>query len=40
VGLAPGYHFGEASRAFLRMCTFRETEQMRIALDRMVNAMT
>ena len=40
VGLAPGYHFGESSRAFLRMCTFRETEQMRIALDRMVDAMT
>lgn len=40
VGLAPGYHFGESSRAFLRMCTFRETEQMRVALDRMVDAMT
>ena len=39
VGLAPGYHFGEASRPFLRMCTFRDTEQMRIALDRMVDAM-
>ncbi|MBB3611295.1 pyridoxal phosphate-dependent aminotransferase [Rhizobium sp. BK602] len=39
VGLAPGYHFGESSRAFLRMCTFRDTEQMRIALDRMVGAM-
>ncbi|MBB4566298.1 pyridoxal phosphate-dependent aminotransferase [Rhizobium leucaenae] len=39
VGLAPGYHFGESSRAFLRMCTFRDTGQMRTALDRMVDAM-
>ncbi len=32
--------FRRSSRAFLRMCTFRDTEQMRIALDRMVDAMT
>jgi aspartate/methionine/tyrosine aminotransferase len=40
VGLAPGYHFGEASRPFLRMCTFRNTDEIRAALDRMVEAMT
>lgn len=39
VGLAPGYFFGESSRAFLRMCTFRDIEQIRTALDRMVDAM-
>lgn len=39
VGLAPGYLFGDASRAFLRMCVFRDIEQLHIALDRMVDAM-
>ncbi|MDE1994817.1 MAG: aspartate aminotransferase, partial [Rhizobiaceae bacterium] len=39
VGLAPGYHFGEASRAFVRMCTFRDTGEIGTALDRMVDAM-
>lgn len=38
VGLAPGYLFGDASRAFLRMCVFREKEQIQTALDRMVEA--
>ncbi|TQX92336.1 MULTISPECIES: pyridoxal phosphate-dependent aminotransferase [Rhizobium] len=40
VGLAPGYLFGDSSRAFLRMCIFRDIEQIRTALDRMVGAMT
>ncbi|WP_244598670.1 pyridoxal phosphate-dependent aminotransferase [Rhizobium tubonense] len=39
VGLAPGYLFGDSSRAFLRMCIFRDIEQIRTALDRMVGAM-
>ena len=39
VGLAPGYLFGDASRAFLRMCVFREEELIRTALDRMVEAL-
>lgn len=39
VGLAPGSLFGEASRAFLRMCVFRDAEQIRTALDRMVRAL-
>ncbi|MGO4436673.1 pyridoxal phosphate-dependent aminotransferase [Rhizobium sp. RAF56] len=39
VGLAPGYLFGDSSRAFLRMCVFRDIEQVRTALDRMVDAM-
>ncbi len=36
---APGYHSGEASCPFLRICTFRDTQQRRITLDRMVDAM-
>jgi aspartate/methionine/tyrosine aminotransferase len=39
VGLAPGYLFGDSSRAFLRMCIFRDIGQIRTALDRMVDAM-
>ncbi len=39
VGLAPGYLFGDASRAFLRMCVFREEDQLRVALDRMAAAL-
>lgn len=39
VGLAPGQLFGDASRAFLRMCVFRETAQIETALDRMVAAL-
>ncbi len=39
VGLAPGYLFGDSSRAFLRMCVFRETGQLAEALDRMVEAL-
>ncbi|NLS06037.1 pyridoxal phosphate-dependent aminotransferase [Rhizobium sp. P32RR-XVIII] len=39
VGLAPGHLFGNSSAAFLRMCVFRDIEQIRIALDRMVDAM-
>lgn len=39
VGLAPGHLFGESSRAFVRMCIFRDLEQLRTALDRMVEAM-
>jgi aspartate/methionine/tyrosine aminotransferase len=39
VGLAPGHLFGSASDAFIRMCVFRDIEQIRIAVDRMVDAM-
>lgn len=39
VGLAPGHLFGDSSRAFVRMCVFRDIEQIRIALDRMVETM-
>jgi len=39
VGLAPGYLFGESSKAFLRMCVFRDKDQIATALDRMVEAL-
>lgn len=39
VGLAPGYLFGESSRAFLRMCVCRDTGDIARALDRMVGAL-
>lgn len=39
VGLAPGYLFGESSRAFLRMCVCRDTGDISRALDRMVDAL-
>jgi aspartate aminotransferase len=39
VGLSPGYLFGDASRAFLRMCVLRDTGDIRTALDRMVEAL-
>ncbi len=39
VGLAPGYLFGESSARFLRMCVFRDHEQLKKALDRMVDAL-
>ncbi|NKN39301.1 pyridoxal phosphate-dependent aminotransferase [Agrobacterium sp. a22-2] len=39
VGLAPGYLFGDSSRAFLRMCIFRDRQQIETSLDRMVGAM-
>ncbi|HUG62467.1 MAG TPA: aspartate aminotransferase, partial [Methylomirabilota bacterium] len=39
VGLAPGHLFGEASRAFVRLCVFREENQLRTALDRMVEGL-
>jgi aspartate aminotransferase len=39
VGLAPGYLFGDSSRAFMRLCVFREEQQIRTALDRMVGAL-
>jgi len=39
VGLAPGTLFGDASRSFLRMCVMRETEDIRTALTRMVDAL-
>lgn len=39
VGLAPGYLFGDAGRAFVRLCVFRDEEQIRTALDRMVGAL-
>ncbi|WP_048645402.1 pyridoxal phosphate-dependent aminotransferase [Nitratireductor soli] len=39
VGLAPGHLFGDASRAFLRMCVMRDAREIETALDRMVNAL-
>lgn len=39
VGLAPGYLFGDSSKAFLRMCVCRDRAQIETALDRMVAAM-
>ena len=39
VGLAPGYMFGDAGRAYLRMCVCREAGQLGRALDRMVEAL-
>lgn len=39
VGLAPGHLFGTASSAFVRMCIFRDINQIKTALDRMVEAM-
>lgn len=39
VGLAPGYLFGDSSRAFLRMCVCRDTGDIQRALDRMVTAL-
>jgi aspartate aminotransferase len=39
VGLAPGYLFGDASRAFLRMCVMRDAKEIKTALDRMVAAL-
>lgn len=39
VGLAPGYLFGDASRAFLRMCVMRDSREIEKALDRMVTAL-
>ena len=39
VGLSPGYLFGDASRAFLRMCVLRDDREIRTALDRMVSAL-
>ena len=40
VGLAPGYMFGGAGRAYLRMCVCREAGQLGRALDRMVEALS
>ena len=40
VGLAPGFMFGEASRAFLRMCVCRETAQVREACERIAAALS
>ncbi|WP_274630538.1 pyridoxal phosphate-dependent aminotransferase [Arvimicrobium flavum] len=39
VGLAPGYLFGDAANAFLRMCVCRDATQIETALDRMLDAM-
>jgi aspartate/methionine/tyrosine aminotransferase len=39
VGLAPGYMFGEPSRAFLRMCICRDTAQIAEASDRIASAL-
>ncbi len=35
VGLSPGYLFGKAMRSFLRMCVFRDADQIELALTRM-----
>ncbi len=34
-----GYLFGTSSKAFLRMCVFKETDGLKTALDRMVEAL-
>ena len=39
VGLAPGYMFGNAANAFMRMCVCRDREQIATAMDRMVAAL-
>lgn len=39
VGLAPGYMFGEASRAWLRMCVCRDTATVREAGERIAGAL-
>lgn len=39
VGLSPGYLFGDSSKAFLRMCVFRDTAEIARAVDRMVTAL-
>ena len=36
VGLAPGYLFGSASAAFVRMCVYRDAGQIETALTRML----
>ena len=40
VGLAPGYLFGDASAAFIRMCICRDPLQLGTALDRIERALT
>lgn len=39
VGLAPGYLFGDASAAFMRMCICRDPGQLSTALDRIERAL-
>jgi aspartate/methionine/tyrosine aminotransferase len=39
VGLAPGHLFGDASKAFLRMCVMRNEKELGQALERMVAAL-
>jgi len=39
VGLAPGHMFGASSSAFMRMCVFRDIDEIRVALDRMVDTL-
>jgi aspartate/methionine/tyrosine aminotransferase len=39
VGLSPGYLFGKSSQSFLRMCVFRDSSQIALALDRLVAAL-
>ncbi len=39
VGLAPGYLFGDASAAFMRMCICRDPLQLNTALDRIERAL-
>lgn len=40
VGLAPGYFFGEGSQSFLRLCYCRSPESLRIAMERLKQALT
>ncbi len=40
VGLAPGFMFGDASKAFLRMCVCRDEAQVREASERIARALT
>lgn len=39
VGLAPGHLFGSASSGFIRLCVFRDTERLKTAVERMVEAL-
>ena len=36
MGLAPGYLFGSAANAFVRMCVYRDIRQIDTALERML----
>lgn len=39
VGLAPGHLFGDASTSFIRLCVFRDPARLKVAVERMVEAL-